>query len=126
MLVALHKNARTYARRACNQLLQSALGSKTPMQAMKEWYRTYQQLFHKRSSFGHLLCNRGGTHTSNSRSQRSLTSKPSNTLGPRILDVLSADHLRGSMSSSGTEIVPLGVFGRCRSVTMPAGAPLRF
>jgi len=30
-----------------HQLPQSALGSKTPMQAMKNWYQTHPQLFHK-------------------------------------------------------------------------------
>ncbi|MDE2413649.1 MAG: hypothetical protein KGM60_02730, partial [Comamonadaceae bacterium] len=31
-----------------HQLPQSALKSKTPMQAMKEWYRECPDLFHKR------------------------------------------------------------------------------
>ena len=31
-----------------HQLPQSALKSKTPMQAMKEWYKEYPHLFHKR------------------------------------------------------------------------------
>jgi len=31
-----------------HQLPQSALGSKTPMQAMKEWYQEHPDLFHKR------------------------------------------------------------------------------
>jgi len=31
-----------------HQLPQSALKSKTPMQAMKEWHQTHPHLFHKR------------------------------------------------------------------------------
>ena len=31
-----------------HQLPQSALKSKTPMQAMKEWHQSHPQLFHKR------------------------------------------------------------------------------
>jgi outer membrane biogenesis lipoprotein LolB len=31
-----------------HQLPQSALGSKTPMQAMKQWYQERPDLFHKR------------------------------------------------------------------------------
>ena len=31
-----------------HQLPQSALKSKTPMQAMKEWYQEHPHLFHKR------------------------------------------------------------------------------
>lgn len=31
-----------------HQLVRSALKSKTPMQAMKEWYQEYPDLFHKR------------------------------------------------------------------------------
>ncbi|MBN9405872.1 MAG: IS481 family transposase, partial [Burkholderiales bacterium] len=31
-----------------HQLPQSALGSKTPMQAMKQWYQESPHLFHKR------------------------------------------------------------------------------
>ena len=31
-----------------HQLPQSALGSKTPMQAMKQWYQEHPHLFHKR------------------------------------------------------------------------------
>jgi hypothetical protein len=31
-----------------HQLPQSALGSKTPMQAMKNWYQEHPHLFHKR------------------------------------------------------------------------------
>jgi hypothetical protein len=32
-----------------HQLPQSALHSKTPMQAMKDWYASHPDLFHKRS-----------------------------------------------------------------------------
>ena len=38
-----------------HQFPQSALKSKTPMQAMKDWYKTHPHLFHKRH-YDHSEC----------------------------------------------------------------------
>ena len=40
-----------------HQLPQSALGSKTPMQTMKDWYREHPDLFHKRP-YDHPGCDK--------------------------------------------------------------------
>ncbi|ABM56196.1 transposase [Verminephrobacter eiseniae EF01-2] len=43
-----------------HQLPQSALGSKTPMQAMKEWHQQHPHLFHKRP-YDHPGCDTQAT-----------------------------------------------------------------
>jgi transposase InsO family protein len=44
----MEQTLRRYVALYNHQLPQSALGSKTPMQAMKEWYQEHPDLFHKR------------------------------------------------------------------------------